>query len=106
MDRTALHGADSVPGACLDESTARYGTQVCPHTACALAVLDRMRARGVSGDFLVAATAHPAKFDNVIEPLTGTSPEPPPALAALLDRPSEAKPIRADYSALCAELLS
>lgn len=111
-DDTALRAAisaDWVDDAAIREALAasvtRYGVQVCPHTACALAVLDRMRARGVSGDFLVAATAHPAKFDSVIEPLTGTSPEPPPALAALLDRPSEAKPIRADYSALCAELL-
>jgi hypothetical protein len=35
----------------------------------------------------VVATAHPAKFEDVVEPLVGGPVAPPPALAELLDRP-------------------
>lgn len=90
----------------LAASVQRYGTQVCPHTATALVVLERLRAHGETGDFLVAATAHPAKFDSVIEPLTGVPVLVPPALAALLERPSQAKAIRADYAMLCDEIMA
>ena len=81
-------------------SRARYGTLVCPHTATALRVLERLRARGDVRDYAVVATAHPAKFDEVIEPLIGTRIEVPPALAALLDRPAHSEPLAADYDAL------
>lgn len=78
----------------------RYGTLACPHTATALRLLERLRARGDARDYAVAATAHPAKFDEVIEPLIGRSIEVPPALRALLERPSRAEPLAADYVAL------
>ena len=49
---------------------------------------------------LIAATAHPAKFDEVVEPLLGREIEPPPALAELLQRPSHAEPMMANFNAL------
>ncbi|MFC4821923.1 threonine synthase [Dokdonella ginsengisoli] len=82
----------------------RYGTLVCPHTATALRVLERLRTRGDERDYAVAATAHPAKFDEVIEPLIGQPIQVPAALAALLERPSRAEPLAADYAALRARL--
>jgi len=85
---------------------AERGLVVCPHTATALHVLDRRRAAGDHGDAVVVATAHPAKFDTIIEPLLGHPVDTPPALAALLARPAEAEPIRADYADLCAALLA
>jgi threonine synthase len=69
-----------------------------------LHVLDRRRATGDHGDAIVVATAHPAKFETIIEPLLGHPVETPPALAALLARPAQAEPIRADYADLCAVL--
>jgi len=48
----------------------------------------------------VAATAHPAKFDTVVEPLVGHPVPVPPALAELLTRPSRAEPLAADPDAL------
>jgi threonine synthase len=38
---------------------------------------------------VVVATAHPAKFEDVVEPLVGSHVAPPPALAALLRRPRQ-----------------
>ena len=69
------------------------GQIVCPHTACAAEVLDRLRARGESGDWAIVATAHPAKFPEVVEPLVQQVIAPPPALAVMLERPSDAKPL-------------
>lgn len=84
----------------LRRSRERYGTLVCPHTATALRLLERLRARGDTRDYAVAATAHPAKFDEIIEPLIGGTIEVPAALRALLERPSRAEPLAADYAAL------
>ncbi|WP_132000042.1 threonine synthase [Dokdonella fugitiva] len=80
------------------------GLVACPHTATALHVLDRRRAAGDHGDAVVVATAHPAKFDTIIEPLLGHPVDTPPALAALLARPAEAEPLAATYEALVARL--
>ena len=52
----------------------------------------------------VAATAHPAKFEGIVEPLIGTTIEPPPALAALLARPSRAEPLANRYEDFIAAL--
>lgn len=73
---------------------------VCPHTACAADVLDRLRARGEPGDWAVVATAHPAKFPEVVEPLLGAPVPPPATLAAVLARPSHAEPLASDAGAL------
>lgn len=87
-------------------SDQHYGYIACPHTACALEVLARRRAAGDSRSWLIAATAHPAKFETVVEPLIGRRIEPPPALAALLARPSHAQPLDAYYPALRKVLLA
>lgn len=77
---------------------------VCPHTACALDALDRLRRSGDRRPWLIAATAHAAKFDNVVEPIIRCRIEPPPALAELLQRASRAEPMAADYSSLRSRL--
>ena len=78
----------------------RHGEIVCPHTACAVRVLQRLRANGVDGDWALVATAHPAKFPEVVEPLLGRDVPLPPALAAMLARPSHAQPLADDADAL------
>lgn len=82
------------------EGEARYGQVWCPHTACAVEVLERRRRAGDTRAWAIVATAHPAKFETVVEPLVGHAVRPPPALAAMLERPSRAEPLRADYAAL------
>lgn len=84
----------------LRESESRYGHVVCPHTATALAVIERRRATGDRRPWIAVATAHPAKFEGVVEPLIGHPVEVPESLAEILARPSNATPLAADYEAL------
>lgn len=83
---------------------ARYGRVLCPHTACAARVLEHLRKRGDARHWAIVATAHPAKFEQVVEPLVQHPVAVPPALADLLKRPSNAEPITADFAAFRARL--
>ncbi len=81
----------------------RFGEVFCPHTATAVQVLEQLRASGeaAAGEhWAVAATAHPAKFESVVEPLIGREVPVPPALAELLQRPAHAEPCLPEYAAL------
>jgi len=80
------------------------GVVVCPHTACGQEVAARLRSRGERGPIVVAATAHPAKFESVVEPLVKRVVEAPESLAAILARPSSAIPLPAREDALAAVL--
>jgi threonine synthase len=95
---------DDAIRACIQREFEQRGHIVCPHTACALERLRRLRAAGDRTPALVAATAHPAKFETVIEPLIGRSVPLPPSLAELLERPSRAEPLDADDDALARAL--
>jgi threonine synthase len=77
-----------------------HGEVFCPHTATAMHVLDRLRAEGDTAPWAVVATAHPAKFESVLEPLLGHPLEVPPALAAMLARGASAEPLAASDRAL------
>jgi threonine synthase len=83
---------------------ARYGTIVCPHTATAMAELMRRRSLGDAAPWIVVATAHPAKFETVIEPLLGRTLEVPASLRAILARPARKRRLQAGYAALVAAL--
>jgi len=81
---------------------AEHGEVFCPHTATAMHRLD---ARERQADWAVVSTAHPAKFESVIEPLIGRSVATPPALTAMLARPALAEPLEASDAGLKAWLL-
>ena len=91
---------DNAIRATIVDTWKRYGETVCPHTACAVRVLQRLRTRGVDGDWAAVSTAHPAKFPEVVEPLIGQEVPLPPALATMLERPSHAQPLADDAEAL------
>ena len=78
----------------------RFGEVFCPHTACAARVLETLRKDGARGPFAIVATAHPAKFEQVVEPLLRMAVAPPPSLAALLARPASAEPLDPDPALL------
>jgi threonine synthase len=87
----------------------RYGQLWCPHTATAAEVHDRMAAGaagsgGLPGRWVVVATAHPAKFPEIVEPLIGRSVPVPETLARLLARPTACTEIGADPAELQAAL--
>jgi threonine synthase len=63
------------------EETGRF---VCPHTAVGLAALRRHReATGSREVAIVLATAHPAKFEDIVRAATGAVPPRPPSLEGL-----------------------
>ncbi|HLM54053.1 MAG TPA: threonine synthase, partial [Pseudoxanthomonas sp.] len=78
----------------------RHGEAFCPHTATAVKALQDLRAAGEPGHWAVAATAHPAKFEGVVEPLIGRPLEVPRSLDALLRRPAHADALPKRYEAL------
>lgn len=84
----------------------RYGEVFCPHTATAVHVLEGLRASGDRDPWAVVSTAHPAKFEGIVEPLIGAQVPVPPSLAELLARPAHADPLENDYPALRGALLS
>jgi threonine synthase len=77
-----------------------HGQLFCPHTATAVHALGRLRAEGARGRWAVVATAHPAKFETVVEPLIGHPVPVPAPLATLLERPARAEPLAAEPEAL------
>lgn len=77
-----------------------HGEVFCPHTATAMHLLDRLREAGNTAPWAVVATAHPAKFESVVEPLADRRVPVPPALAAMLQRSASAEPIAATDEAL------
>ncbi|MEX2500013.1 MAG: threonine synthase [Wenzhouxiangellaceae bacterium] len=95
---------DDAIRACIKREYQHHDRIVCPHTACALELLTRLRADGHRQPTLIAATAHPAKFETVIEPIIGRKIPLPPALDELLQRPSHADPLAPDLEALQHEL--
>ena len=86
----------------IQQGERRHGQVFCPHTAAGVYVLEQIRAASgpTTGAWAVAATAHPAKFEGIVEPLVGHSVAVPPALAELLARPSRAEPLAAEAGAL------
>jgi threonine synthase len=68
---------------------ARFGQIWCPHTAVAAEVYARMPAAEQQGrHWVLVATAHPAKFREIVEPLVGKVPVPG-NLQRLYDLPSK-----------------
>jgi threonine synthase len=66
---------------------ARYGQAWCPHTATGVRAWERLDEAARERPWVIVATAHPAKFEDVVEPLIAAPVPVPPALAELLARP-------------------
>jgi threonine synthase len=83
----------------------RYGQIWCPHTATAAESYDRLPAeRRAQGRWTLAATAHPAKFREIVEPIIGKPVPVPDALVKLFARPVKCTEIEAKLAALGAAL--
>jgi threonine synthase len=79
----------------------RYGRIWCPHSAVAAEAHARVApAVSAAGYWIVVATAHPAKFREIIEPLIGRTLPLPATLARLFERPSSFGRIDATLTAL------
>ena len=80
------------------------GQTWCPHTATAAHVYRQLGERRRDERWVLVATAHPAKFNDVVEPLIGEVVPVPPALAALLELPSVQTQVEPTLEALRAVL--
>ncbi|MCH3916038.1 MAG: threonine synthase [Spirochaetia bacterium] len=81
----------------IKETYDESGYILCPHTACA----ERVRRDHLKdAAAIVVSTAHPAKFDTIVEPLIGKTVEVPQNLAKLLDKESHFISVGTDYHQL------
>ena len=101
--------ADSVDDATIrtriGEDFMHYGREWCPHTATAAEVYSRLDA-GERRDrpWVVVATAHPAKFNEIVEPIIGKAVTIPASLARLLQLPQHIADTPPTLEALAAAL--
>ena len=72
---------------------------LCPHSATAVEAWGRLEERE-ERPWIVAATAHPYKFAEVVDPLVGCKVEPSAALEAIAGRGGREIQIRASLDAL------
>jgi threonine synthase len=83
-----------------------YGRVWCPHTAVAAEAYMQLPVELRRGHhWVLVATAHPAKFSEIVEPLIGGEVAIPPALAALLSLPRQVTEIDAEFTTLKRSLL-
>jgi threonine synthase len=82
-----------------------FGFATCPHTATATHVWRELETDiAEQNDWILVATAHPAKFETIVEPLIGETLALPPELLDMLSRPAKAVSIDPDLPSLAAAL--
>jgi threonine synthase len=100
--------ADSVDDATIrtriGEDFMRYGREWCPHTATAAEVYSRLSETERRSPWVVVATAHPAKFNEIVEPIIGKPVTVPESLNRLLNLPQRAVDLPPTLEALAAAL--
>jgi threonine synthase len=82
----------------------RHGYLLDPHSAIGWLALQDVLAADPHTDGVFLATAHPAKFREIVEPAIGGSLPLPEVLAAALERPRHSVSMAADYAELAAFL--
>lgn len=88
----------------IEQGPERWQRLWCPHTATAAEIYDALEPADLETHWVLVATAHPAKFETIVEPLVGQVVTPPPALEALLTLPSRKTDVPAQYEAFRAHL--
>ena len=98
-DEQTLHALKSV--------RERYGYLADPHTAVGIFGLETfLKQRSAPCQGIVLATAHPAKFPEVVARATGVTPELPERLVASLSRQKQAIPLANSFDAFKQFLLA
>ncbi len=83
----------------------QFGREWCPHTATAAEVYSRLSAQlRHQQPWVVVATAHPAKFNEIVEPIIGKPIAVPDSLARLLRLPEHRVDLPPTLEALSAAL--
>ena len=82
----------------------RFGEIWCPHTATGFNAYDHLTDAERRRPWSVCATAHPAKFETIVEPIIGKTVDVPAALAEILELPAEQIPLEPSIESLRAAL--
>jgi len=84
---------------------AAFGVAICPHTATASYAYQQLgQEERQNSDWVIVATAHPAKFELIVEPLIGASIPLPEPLLKIQSKPSRSVAIDADLGSLAEAL--
>ena len=84
----------------------QYGREWCPHTATAAEVYARLSAaERHDHPWVVVSTAHPAKFNEIVEPIIGKPLAVPASLDRLLHLPRHALDVPPTLEALAAAIV-
>lgn len=100
-----LSVSDNLIATAIRRDFKEFGFATCPHTATATHTwrqLDATLRR--EHDWILVATAHPAKFETIVEPLIGETLDLPPDLADILSRPSRSVALEPNLDALSGAL--
>jgi threonine synthase len=85
---SAVSVDDATIRARIGEDFMHYGREWCPHTATAAEVYSRLSPEERRAHpWVLVATAHPAKFNEIVEPIIGKPVDVPASLARLLRLP-------------------
>ncbi len=98
---TVLSVNDSQISECIAQGEKKWGEIFCPHTATAVYAREQLQ----SQDWIIVATAHPAKFETIVEPLIQKSVIIPAALEKLLMKKISKKVLPAELEKLKLEIL-
>jgi threonine synthase len=89
----------------IKEDFMQYGREWCPHTATAAEVYGRLSAaQRRDRPWVVVATAHPAKFNEIVEPIINKQVAVPKSLERLLSLPRHCVDVPPTIEALAAAL--
>ena len=96
-----LSVTDAEIEASIRQDFADFGLATCPHTATASHTWRQLDEQLASEhDWILVGTAHPAKFETIVEPIIGEVVPLPPELEEILARPAHANTIKPDLESL------
>ena len=100
-----LSVSDAEIEAAIRKDFSDFGFATCPHTATATHTWRQLDDK-LAGDFdwILVGTAHPAKFETIVEPIIGATVPLPPELEEILARPAHAITIKPDLASLASAI--
>ncbi|MDB5037955.1 MAG: threonine synthase, partial [Bacteriovoracaceae bacterium] len=100
-DAASISVTDNEIRQTIQEGEKNWGEVWCPHTATAIFAREKIK----DGHWIAVATAHPAKFETIVEPLIKKQIEIPDTLQEILSKPSHYIEIDSQLSELEGKVL-
>jgi threonine synthase len=97
---SAVSVSDEQIKVAIKNGISRWSQIWCPHTATAVTAAEQLRKKYPQEHFILVATADPAKFEKIVEPLVGQTLEVPAPLKKLMAQPAVSQPLEANIESL------